>query len=238
MGQARKSEGWLRRELKSALWRSWGGQGVRTTAKEFIDERQAFHLAEGKVPRGDALALAWYDAAIKWPPKSREVMQMIELAYREWASLPAPEPEPEVEPEPAPAAEPVKPEPKKEPVRKPGAKLGTGSIKMGKGHDPTDPGCLTLEYSAKDVAWCYHNLTNPRAKESTAPSKGSWGLLIYARSYPADFYRSILPTAMKKAMGEEGDAAEVPNADEMDSFEKALVEVNRLVAGQASQASQ
>ena len=38
---------------------------------------------------------------------------------------------------------------------------------------------------------------------------------------------------MKKALGTEGDAAEVPNADEMDSFEKALVEVNRLVAGQA-----
>ena len=146
MGQARKSEGWLRKELKSALWRSWGGQGVRTTAKEFIDERQAFHLAEGKVPRGDALALAWYDASIKWPPKSNEVMQMIELARREWLSLPAPEPVVEVEPEPVPVAEPVKVEPKKEPARKPGAKLGTGSIKMGIGHDPTDPSCMTLEY--------------------------------------------------------------------------------------------
>jgi hypothetical protein len=238
MSQARKSEGWLRKELKTALWASWGKQQVRTAAKNLVDERQAFHLAEGKLPRGDALAMAWYDAAIAYPPRSNEVMQMIELAYREWMSLPAPEPVAEVEPEPAPVAEPVKVEPKKELARKPGAKLGTGSIKMGKGHDPTDPGCLTLEFSAKDVAWCYHNLTNPRAKESTAPSKGAWGLLIYARSYPADFYRSILPTAMKKAMGEEGDAAEVPNADEMDSFEKALVEVNRLVAEQASQVPQ
>jgi hypothetical protein len=242
VGQLKKSEGWLKKELKSALWRSWGSQQVRTAAKTLIDERQAFHLAEGKLARGDALAMAWYDAAIAYPSKSVEVMQMIDLAYREWMSLPPPEPEPEPEPEPAPLPEPEpeppsKPEPKKEPARKPGQKLGTGSIKMGLGHDPTDPSCMTLEYSAKDVAWVYHNLTNPKAKEKTAPSNGSWGLLQYSRSYPADFYKSILPAAMKKAISEEGDAAEVPNADEMAAFEKALVEVNQLVEQQAAGAS-
>jgi hypothetical protein len=138
-----------------------------------------------------------------------------------------------VEPEPVVVPEPPKAEPKKEPARKPGAKLGTGSIKMGKGHDPTDPNCLTLDFSAKDVAWVYHNLTNPKAKESAAPSHGAWGLLQYASSNPADFYRSILPTAMKKAMGEEGDENEIPNAAQMDSFEKALVEVNAMVKEQA-----
>ncbi len=227
--------GWLSGVIKGALFRSWRGSGIWPDCKAWIDNRIEEHKKEKKIARPHISSLAWYECAQKNPIKSQDIMDMVGLAYKEWMAL-----DPKLREY---TAERKIPSPKvsksnrSKGTRKQGSLIGTGSIKMGTPHDPTDPKNLSLEFSARDVAWVYNNLSNPLASQESAPSNGGWGLLQYARSYPADFYKSILPAAMKRAIGDTDDADKLPNEEDMAAFEKALDEINAVVTQQANPAS-
>lgn len=80
-----------------------------------------------------------------------------------------------------------------------------------------------------DVRWVAANILNMDAKPSDAPSKAAWGLLVWARSEPSEFYRGpytrLLPTKSQV-----DDEADQNTDDQLDSDVDFFLEARRLSA--------
>jgi hypothetical protein len=58
------------------------------------------------------------------------------------------------------------------------------------GDDPSSPNLV------RDVLWAYANLENRKARPDSAPGRGAWSLLCWARNARNRFFEQLLPKAL------------------------------------------